>query len=428
MVSSFLFHLFILSVNIPLVKVQPITMNKILFLLIILLFSLSTIAQNQKHRLLSDKLEVDFVDGGIFYNGGWTADPQIELDAHKVLIHDTIKKISFYSEIDSISFYLNPDTCFDFDIVVKDETAKTRICADSLSLPKLNFTNEKYETNEVDTIDIKLREDNRPYLYGHVNNSKKLSLLFDTGAGSNVLDATKMLPNDVQLSSKIDTIINRGIDGITKVVRSVGNEIQISNFKWEDETCIVIDYRNAKFDGVLSWKVFENAIVEINNSDQILVVHKDLPDNILEYSRIEMMNSHGVHYIPVTFRLGKEKIVDWFEFDTGFSKTLNVNYEFSIKHDLYNKLKLLHKDQTSGSASKDISVDKVLLPELHIGEFEMYQIPISLVDKIEQGIDHNGLIGNAIMKRFDLIIDYRNNFLYIKPNRLINSPYKIKTN
>ncbi len=35
-----------------------------------------------------------------------------------------------------------------------------------------------------------------------------------------------------------------------------------------------------------------------------------------------------------------------------------------------------------------------------------------------------GLVGNKILERFDVIIDYINSYLYVKPNKKFNKPFK----
>ena len=56
----------------------------------------------------------------------------------------------------------------------------------------------------------------------------------------------------------------------------------------------------------------------------------------------------------------------------------------------------------------------------------MYQIPLSMQEQEVKDVEHNENIGNKILKRFNTIIDFKNNFIYIKPNKLFYSPMQKK--
>jgi hypothetical protein len=64
----------------------------------------------------------------------------------------------------------------------------------------------------------------------------------------------------------------------------------------------------------------------------------------------------------------------------------------------------------------------VKLPELRVGSLSFYNISATFA---RRGLHTKDLplIGNAILKRFNVIIDNRNGYIYLKANSLVNTPY-----
>jgi hypothetical protein len=63
-----------------------------------------------------------------------------------------------------------------------------------------------------------------------------------------------------------------------------------------------------------------------------------------------------------------------------------------------------------------------MLPKLKIGDFEMYQIPLNIQQLEIENVGYNENIGNKILKRFNTVIDFKNNYIYLKPNNLFYAP------
>ncbi len=76
----------------------------------------------------------------------------------------------------------------------------------------------------------------------------------------------------------------------------------------------------------------------------------------------------------------------------------------------------------TGSSGNSLKLKVVQLPKLKIGDYELYQVPLGIYDKDPEGVDDLKIIANNILKRFNSIIDFQNNQIYIKPNKLLYSP------
>jgi hypothetical protein len=79
--------------------------------------------------------------------------------------------------------------------------------------------------------------------------------------------------------------------------------------------------------------------------------------------------------------------------------------------------------QTTGAGSGVTKTTLALLPGFIFGNYSFKQVPVNLENPAEHD-PGTGVLGMDILKRFHTILDYKNNMIYLKPNRIIKSPYK----
>jgi predicted aspartyl protease len=423
---------FITHIN-KLVAILPQTLqrqNKRKMKFIIQTFLLLTLttqfifAQKKISILKTTKTSISIKEGDFNYKDVWTISTKVKPDIFVTNPFVGTKRITFYSDIDSVSFKVKPNKKYDFIILLNGkDTAYTQIntyIKEKPSLePKLLFARLKNTNQATDTIPFTLEKDNRIHLKGKVNNSDNLDFLFDTGAGSCVITSS-LINEKVKLT--IDrSQENRGTDGKTIVGKSSKNTIEIGNLMWENVSLLSIDYQKPSFDLVLGWIAFENKIVEIDYEKSILVIHQSFPQLSAEYTKLEFKLIQGIPYIKVKLIVNGNESEGWFDFDTGSNGTLAIGQKFAREHSLNNTMKNIGTSKSVGSTGNAILSKVVMLPKLQLGDYEMYQIPLSIQEQEVENVEHNENIGNKILKRFNTIIDFKNNFIYIKPNKLFYS-------
>jgi hypothetical protein len=95
-------------------------MNKRIALLIsIVLIGQFLIAQNKLPIIKATSQMVDIRDGETFQKAGWRISPKLKPDVYTS--SNINKKIVFYTDIDSISFKINPNKSFGFIILLNDK-------------------------------------------------------------------------------------------------------------------------------------------------------------------------------------------------------------------------------------------------------------------------------------------------------------------
>ncbi|SIN64289.1 aspartyl protease family protein [Chitinophaga niabensis] len=373
----------------------------------ILLLLLSHSLMAQLPIIKATSTSVNIKDGDLFRKGIWDLSPSIRPDRFYPIGPKRERKMTFYTDIDSISFQVKPGNTYDFIILLNGkDSCYTQICWPAPV---------KYTPSQ-DTIPFKLGADNRIHLTGHINNSEALDLLFDTGAYG------------VILSSSARNKVNLSFDGVYKALGYGGtytdstsshNQLSIAGMKWDNVTVSYNERESSS--GVIGFKVFENKIVEINYDQQFMVIHGTAFPVPSGYTQLDMQMRGRLPYIKVTLN---DHITDWFCFDTGNAGCLSLDDEFSIQHDLYAALEKIGDGMAKGAGPNTIRNVLSLLPSLQIGEHTLTGIPTHLeLPSRAENIPFS-LIGNEVLKRFNTIIDYQNSYIYLQPNTLIKTAFR----
>lgn len=92
--------------------------RKINLVVIFILLGQLLVAQNTIPTIRANSIEVNIKDGDIFKTSGWFIDPTINPDIYTSPSKN--KKVTFFTDIDSISVSINQDTKFDFIILLND--------------------------------------------------------------------------------------------------------------------------------------------------------------------------------------------------------------------------------------------------------------------------------------------------------------------
>lgn len=291
-------------------------------------------------------------------------------------------------------------------------------------MPKLVFTRVRPRSSGPDTIGFRLDKNFGIHLQASVNNSAPLDFVFDTGAGAVVL-AQALVNKRVALRQDGQTN-NAGVDGHQSVATSSNNSLVVAGLRWPNVSLLAIDYPGADFDGLLGWVAFEDKIVEINYERSCLVIHDQLPATVADYSPVAMQLRNGIPFIKCSLTANGQQSEGWFDLDTGSDGWLGVGQRFAAEHGLASGLKRMGTAAASGSTGGVVQQTIVALPKLKVGDYELYQVPLFVNDQDPVGGAVAENMGSMLLKRFNLLLDFRLNRAYLKPNQYLYTPMKLQ--
>ena len=248
-----------------------------------------------------------------------------------------------------------------------------------------------------------------------------LNFILDTGSGGISLDSQTVsqlkLPN--QLSDK--TI--RGIAGIRKVNFSYNNTLKLPgltvdslNFHINDYDILASVY-GEHIDGIIGYSFFNRYIVKINyDSMQIQV-----------YSKGSMKYPKGGYLLKpllVNLLIQSARITDEgdrmarFYFDTGAGLCLLLSTDFVEDSSLFSPKRKRVSTQVEGLGGKK-QMELTTVKSFRLGPYRFKRVPAYIFDDEFNVTSYpylGGLIGNDLLRRFNVILNYEKRDIYITPN------------
>jgi len=123
--------------------------KKLSFVLVFILSGHLLFAQEKIQLIRATSKLVDILDGNIFQKANWTITPDAHPDVYTTSFSKKLKKITFYTDQDSITFNVKPNSYYRFNILLNNkDTALTGILSyDTLgtlkNAGKYNFTEKR---------------------------------------------------------------------------------------------------------------------------------------------------------------------------------------------------------------------------------------------------------------------------------------------
>jgi hypothetical protein len=399
------------------------TSIKTIFILLFVSFNL-IFAQEKAKLITATTQKVSIKDGNNPKTTWWE---YLQKNVKPVVYHiakiNQNRKVTFYTDIDSISFEVKPNSTYNFKVLLNSkDTCFAQISTVIPSYYK-NCNNCKITS---DTIPFTLGNDHYIHIKGKVNNSETLDFIFDTGAGTCVLNEKGQKIAKLNLDGETD---GEGSSGFTVEQTSSSNLLQLSGLHWKNLSITYIDYKGSiNTDGVLGYNIFEDKVVEIDYEKNLLILHSEMPSTITGYSKRKIKHDLNGTFIETTLNNGNKEFTGWYLFDTGGSLTVQVSGDYATKNELYGTMKNLGKSNATGNGKGFYKNEIVELPILKIFDFSIPEVPIHISSSDKSFYGEAGIIGNNVLKRFNTIIDYPNATIYLKPNSLMSLSFKKKDN
>jgi len=260
-----------------------------------------------------------------------------------------------------------------------------------------------------DTIKLQINEQNTIYVTTVFNNKDTLTLNFDTGCTDLILTA--------------DVLKNKLHDSIQLYKANYSLEIGKSVFSTK-----VYDAQLAGHgtEGRFGWNFFADKTVELNYDDGIMVVHSEVPAEVLKdgtYTRMPFKLIEGIPFIQAEMIHDGKSLKEDFLFDTGYQRTAMLDDE-ELHEKQFPAMKELKRVLMKGAQGNEIPVVTSELQILKIGNMVLENVPVQQITGNKPMRNRKAhILGNEVLKRFNVFMDYKNGFFYLKPNSLVTERY-----
>jgi hypothetical protein len=272
-------------------------------------------------------------------------------------------------------------------------------------------------------------EFNQIVLRVRVNDSAPLRFLFDTGAGASVLSARRAATLNLQ---KVDSVTATGVGGDVEGSLANGVSLAVGGVTVLNQRLVVlpIDFPFCEardIEGIIGYDFIKEFVVEINYDAHIISLFD--PAAYQYHARGETLPLviAGTPRVRMSIALpGKAPIEGLFEIDTGSDGVLTINSPFVKRHELLNALSAQQSNRDRGLGGESKRID-ARLGHMQLGRFKIAAPLVGFSIDTKGAMaeeDNDGPIGNEILRRFKITIDYSRQRMMLEPNRHLKDPFE----
>jgi hypothetical protein len=255
-----------------------------------------------------------------------------------------------------------------------------------------------------------------------------LNFVFDTGSGGISLDSSTVDELKI-IKTQSDKII-RGIAGIKKVEYALKHTLCLPNLKVDSLDFHINNYDlltasyGVKIDGIIGYSFLRQFIVKVDYDNSLMKIYS--PGNI-KYPRAGYLMKPRFSPLPIdAFDIADEtKINSSLIFDTGAGLNLLLTNEFANDNNLLKKKKHFYPLRIEGLGGQK-TMQLTTIKEFKVGKYKFKNVPTMLFDDDFNVTNYprtGGLIGNDLLRKFNLIINYPDFAIHLQPNKYFAEPF-----
>jgi hypothetical protein len=350
---------------------------------------------------------VTITDGLHVKKNYWYAMPEKRPDVYFVEIPLEPHTVTFTTDVESIQVSVSYGSQHEFVIRFDDGVeARTQVRAVFRSLLSYRRTGPG-PSGGVDTIPFTLGGNDKIYVKGRINGGPVLDFQFDLGAGGSVIKKASVAKVQMQFDG---TVRLRNSDGDNVVPSSSANRLEVAGLAWDAVPFVVADNMTRREDALIGNALFQDKVLEIDYDRMVIAIHDTLPALSPEWIKQTMILDGVVPYVRGALEVNDSRRDGWFLLDTGaYTSILNserLSASSKVVSEMWNLLSGRHRGPALWIAGRVFGK-----PNYSVGPYSGDRSAL-------------GLLGNDVLKRFNLIVDNRRGFAYFRPNQHLDESFR----
>ncbi len=256
--------------------------------------------------------------------------------------------------------------------------------------------------------------------------SDSMNFILDTGSGGISLDSTTAKALNISLVPSDKTI--KGIGGIRKVSFLYGSTLHLPGLDVRSLDFHVNDYELLSYsygihiDGIIGYSFLSRYIVNINYDNRIITVYSNGDFNYLDGGHMLYPAFTTLPIQTVEFRESKN-FSQRFYFDTGAGLNFLLSEEYVTDSSVLRKRKKTPMlTQAEGLGGK-LTMRLTTVKNMKLGPYKFRNVPTLLFEDNSNVTAYpflGGLIGNELLRRFNVTLNYNRHEIHIIPNSHFN--------
>ncbi len=255
-----------------------------------------------------------------------------------------------------------------------------------------------------------------------------LNFILDTGSGGISLDSTTVVRLNLKPVPSDKSI--RGIAGIKRVGFLYNQKLLLPQLLIDSLNFHVNDYGiltnvyGENIDGIIGYSVLSRYIIKLNYDSTIVEFWSK---GSFKYPKGGFLLKPVISTIPIqTARIRDERTINTrFLYDMGAGMNMILSTEFVEDSALLAKKRKLYAKQAQGLGGK-IDMSITVIKEIKLGPYRFKNVPVYVFDDVYNVTSYpflGGLIGNDLLRRFNVVMNYEKREIYLLPNSHYNEPF-----
>ena len=339
----------------------------------------------------------------------WHLDAKVKPDIYMTGKNIKSKKLKLITDIDSIQVDLKRGEKFDFVVLLNGKDS----CFTRFESPRIIDFSKKQFPEKHDTIPFELTAFNNIRVKSVLNKKDTIYLTFDTGAFGFFL--TKKAIGEYFTPSNGTQLTMEDINNAT---------FQIEDIEWNHQQIYPIETTGHFTEGMLGWNMFDGKVLEIDYDNHIMIAHTKRPEISKEYAefKMEFMKEHFC--IDIEMEEESQKYMNRYLFDSGYQRAVMLDDDL-LKSSNFPKesLPVINETIMKNSRNEEIPIITVLGDKFHFGKYILKNVPSQINSYNKPSGFTTHILGNEVLKRFNTILDFQENIVYLKPSKYYHVDY-----
>jgi hypothetical protein len=284
--------------------------------------------------------------------------------------------------------------------------------SDDLNNPSLFITKFPFTQLTGGVIMIKAQFDNL---------KEPFNFILDTGSGAISLDSATVAEFNIPNSPSGKSV--RGIAGVKAVNHALDHSLTFPNLKVDSLTFYINDYDlltsvyGIKIDGIIGYSLLKRYIVKVDFDSMSIEIHTPGKYKYPRSGKLFYPTFTALPILPFIIQ-DEKKIQPKFYIDTGAGLSLLVTEQMASDSSFFMKKRKPLPILAQGLGGKK-AIKITITKKVRIGPYSFKKVPTHVLDDTYNVISYpflGGLIGNDLLRRFNLVINYPAKEFFIKPN------------
>jgi hypothetical protein len=263
-----------------------------------------------------------------------------------------------------------------------------------------------------DTIYFTLNKQHNICVKARINQSDTLILMYHSSA-TGVTLTKEALKKKIPLGKGQSTEVHTWGGNATSEY-SEGNTLTINDLRWDSIWVFINENSGEGTDGKFGFDFFAGKILEIDYDHQRMVVHSTLPKLPRGYKKNQLFIRNESTFILGELKIGRTVYRDTFMFHTGYGGAVLLDPKIGERYGMQAKLRTISTSELKDAYGNVFKIETKQLPKAKLGGRQLKNIPLSFAAR-SADIPMK-VFGNGLLRRFNVVFDFQENLVYMKPN------------